>query len=363
MPQGTQHTDMSYSYLQEGGDPEVSALRLSRVPLFRDRDPGDKLSSDDVAALARHTALPDVPRPTSLVRPGRGHRLPTRAPQGGLHRPGAVHRHAHPGEGAWLLDGFNESDRHGHVRRAELDPQVAPRVRRVQARYWPNGAVNKIYPTGLGPSTSTSSPRSAPSGCGSTGCTPGHRSVAAVYPVLVSVSGYVLRAVVARQRAGRQPAGHQRLLLFPVVTRFNVLGVNVFRGRPTWRRAGRPAAEVALRAGAGTTHRGGQPPPHPAATGSTSTGWPRRTGVAASQAANACAVAYGVVPPRRGGGGAVRRRPRAWHPAPYGRRSPPGAGHGRAGTPTSPPVDRPRHRRLGPHPRPGRTFTWEVWNP
>ena len=72
-----------------------------------------------------------------------------------------------------MWDGFNESQ----TAMAALADQNLTRkslqeFAQSQARYWRSGAINKIYPTGLGAEDIDEYSRSTPSGSGSTGSTP-----------------------------------------------------------------------------------------------------------------------------------------------------------------------------------------------
>ena len=98
---GTQHTDMSYSYVQRGGERAVPPVRLPRVPLLPDRRP-----RRDARAGRRRGPGPPHGRARRARRPRSRRRTPTidadlraRPPLRAVHRAGAVHRHAHPREG------------------------------------------------------------------------------------------------------------------------------------------------------------------------------------------------------------------------------------------------------------------------
>ncbi len=121
----TQGTDLSFSYIQRVRWPELRALLVPRVPLPPDRRPGETIGKDQVALLARHAAMPACRAgDLLLVEPGARAGLGTVCPLGPLHLPGAVHRHADPGEGPVPLGrGQRVRDRHAYLRRAE--PQLA----------------------------------------------------------------------------------------------------------------------------------------------------------------------------------------------------------------------------------------------
>ena len=130
---GTQHTDMSYSYVQRGGDEEFHPFDYLGFRYFQIDDPGETLTPADVVARTRHAAVPD--EHAAIVRvvvPGRRRRVRAGTALGPLRSPGAVDRHAHTGEGPLVVGRVQRvPDRHGGLRRAEPHPQVAARVRRV----------------------------------------------------------------------------------------------------------------------------------------------------------------------------------------------------------------------------------------
>ena len=196
---GTQHTDMSYSYVQRGGTEEFHPFDYLGFRYFQIDDPGETLGPADVVARARHTAVPDEPAATfSSDQPVVDADLRARDALGAVHRPGAVHRHADPGEGPVAVGRVQRVvHRHGGLRRAEPDPQVAARVRRS-----PRPATGRT-----GPSTRSTRPGSVPLDINEfTEIYPewvwqywmhtGDRALlAAVYRVLGGISDYVQHSV------------------------------------------------------------------------------------------------------------------------------------------------------------------------
>ena len=131
---GTQHTDMSYSYVQRGGRRGVPPLRLPRVPLLPGRRPRRAAHG-----RGRRRPAPATRRcPTSTPPPSR-RRTPGSTPSSSWRRHSALFsaqeqfidtptREKGPvavGRVQRVADG------HGGLRRAEPDAQVTARVRRV----------------------------------------------------------------------------------------------------------------------------------------------------------------------------------------------------------------------------------------
>lgn len=100
-----------------------------------------------------------------------------------------------------------------------------------QARYWPSGAVNKIYPTGLGAEDINEYTEIYPEWVWQYWMNTGDITVlGAVYPVLKNVAEYVNRAIVSSTGlVTRLPSTEVPDYAFPVATRINVLAYNVFR--------------------------------------------------------------------------------------------------------------------------------------
>ncbi len=149
---GTQHTDMSYSYVQRGGAEEFHPFDYLGFRYFQIDDPGEALAPADVVALTRHTALPAVPPATfSSTEP-----VVDAEFQLGLHSALFTAQEQFIDtptreKGPWLFDGFNEScTAMAALGEQNLSRKSLLEFGQSQDRYWPNGAVNKIYPTGLG---------------------------------------------------------------------------------------------------------------------------------------------------------------------------------------------------------------------
>ena len=204
-------------------------------------------------------------------------------------------------KGSWLFDGFNES----RTAMAAFGEQNLTRKSLVefaqsQKRYWPNGAVNKIYPTGLGALDINESTEAYVEWVWQYWMHTGDRAlVESVYGVVQNIAHYVQRAVAADTGLVTSLPSTNVYYDTPVVTRLNVLGVNVFRRAAALGHVlGRPPEEIAVqrRRQAALTAAVNRRLTRPDGTyvdGLQADGTPTAT---ASQTANACAAAYGVVP-------------------------------------------------------------------
>jgi alpha-L-rhamnosidase len=301
---GTQHTDMSYYYVQRGGDEEFRAFDYLGYRYFQVDAPGEPLAAEDVVARTRHAAVPDEyagtfsssdPRVDAVFELARHSALFT-AQEQFVDTPTRE-------KGPWLWDGASES----RTAMAVLGDQNMARKSLLefaesQSRYWHrSGAINKIYPTGLGAQDINESTEIYPEWVWQYWLRTGDRDlVASLYPVVSGVARYIARAVDKSTGLVTDLPSTDEFYVEPVVTRINVLGVNAFRIAANIAQiAGRPASEV-------SAHRNRS---H-ALAAAVNARLTRRSGVyvdgldglgsptgSASQDANACALAYGVVPP------------------------------------------------------------------
>jgi alpha-L-rhamnosidase len=302
---GTQHTDMSYSYVQRGGVEEFHPFDYLGFRYFQIDNPGEPLAPSDVVALTRHTVVPDEHAATfassspvidAVFELGRHSALFT-AQEQFLDTPTRE-------KGPWLWDGCNESQ----TAMAAFGEQNLTRKSLLefaesQRRYWgKSGSVNKIYPTGLGAQDINESTEIYVEWVWQYWMHTGDRDLLqAVYPVLVNVAGYVSASIDAKGVVD-DLLSTDTYYSFPIVTRINVLGVNVFRRTADVAAAlGLPAREVKKyrRLQAQLTSAINRRLTRDDGTyvdGIDSSG--NKT-PQASQYANACALAYGVVPPDR----------------------------------------------------------------
>jgi alpha-L-rhamnosidase len=168
-----------------------------------------------------------------------------------------------------------------------------------QARYWPSGAINKIYPTGLGAEDIDESCEIYAEWVWQYWLHTGDRPLLQeVYPVLAKLSGYVHSAVDRSTGLVTGLQTSEDSYPYRVATRLNILGANVFRRTADVAEVlGRPRSEI-------TRQRGRQA----ALTAALNQHLTRSDGIyvdglvgrelasRASQEVNACAVVYGVVP-------------------------------------------------------------------
>ena len=302
---GTQHTDMSYSYVQKGGEEEFHPFDYLGFRYFQIDDPGETLATTDVVALARHTATPDqAPATFSSSEPvidaefqlGAHSALYT-AQEQFIDTPTRE-------KGSWLYDGSKESaTAMAAFGEQNLTRKSLTEFSQSQKRYWPNGAVNKIYPTGLGALDINESTEIYAEWVWEYWMHTGDQALLRmVYPVLQRIADYVQRAVEPSTGLVTSLPATNNYYPYPVATRLNVLGANVFRRTAQVAEAvHRPGREVDLQrhrqsalASAVNHHlvrsdgtyvdglmAGGEPT------------------VTASQTSSACAAAYGIVPASR----------------------------------------------------------------
>ena len=300
---GTQHTNMRYSYLQRGGSEEFHPFDFLGFRYFQIDNPGEVLAPTDIVALSRHTAVPDEDAGTfassepivdDIFELGR-HSALFCAQEQYIDTPTRE-------KGPWLYDGCNESQTAmSSLADQNLSRKSLQEFAASQARYWPSGAINKIYPTGLGAEDIDESCEIYAEWVWQYWLHTGDRVLLHdVYPVLVKLSGYVHGAVDTATGLVTGLQTSEASYPYRVATRLNILGANVFRRTADVAQAlNRPSSEVA-------GHRGRQT----ALTAALNRHLTRSDGIyadglagralasSASQEVNACAVVYGVVPDR-----------------------------------------------------------------
>jgi len=302
---GTQHTDMSYTYIQRGGTEQFHPFDYLGFRYFQIDDPGEPLTPDDVVAYTRHTAVLDEhaatfsssdPTIDAIFELGRHSALFT-AQEQFIDTPTRE-------KGPWLWDGFNESrTAMAAFREQNLTRKSLLEYAQSQGRYWPNGAINKIYPTGLGALDINEFTEIYPEWVWQYWLHTGDIALLKqVYPVLLKLSDYVQRSVDEATGLVTMLPATNVYYSFPIVTRINVLGVDVFRRVGDVVAAlGRPNADIAH-----------QRDRQHALTDAINTRLIRSDGIyvdgldrnlkpvaQASQDTNACALVYDVVPPDR----------------------------------------------------------------
>ncbi|HXY91212.1 MAG TPA: family 78 glycoside hydrolase catalytic domain [Acidimicrobiia bacterium] len=300
---GTQHTDMSYTYVQRGGVEQFHPFDYLGFRYFQIDDPGEPLSAADVVALTRHTAVADEhaatfssPNPTvnAIFELGR-HSALFSAQEQFLDTPTRE-------KGPWLWDGYNESvTAMAAFGEQNLTRKSLVEFAQSQARYWPNGAVNKIYPTGLGALDINEFTEIYPEWVWQYWMHTGDRALLAqVYPVLTNLSDYVHASIDPSTGLVTKLPATNIYYDFPTVTRINVLGVNVFRRVGDIGAAlGRPAPEIAYQRARRSELMDAinSRLTRPDGTYADGLEADQNQTPRASQDTNACALVYGVVPP------------------------------------------------------------------
>jgi alpha-L-rhamnosidase len=305
---GTQHTNMSYSYIQRGGVEEFHPFDYLGFRYFQIDDPGETLTPADLVARTRHAAVPDEYAATfassspvidAIFELGRHSALfggqeqwidtPTRE------------------KGPWLWDGFNESQT-AMVAFGEqnLTRKSLLEFAQSQRRFWEkSGSINKIYPTGLGAEDINEYTEIYPEWVWQYWMRTGDRALlGAVYPVLVNIAGYVDTFIDPSTKLVDDLLATSVYYSYPIVTHINVLGVNVFRRLADVATVlGRPAAEVRgpRRMQAQLTAAINRHLTRADGTYVDGIGNDGAKLTSASQFANAGALAYGVVPADRRG--------------------------------------------------------------
>ena len=367
---GNQHTDMSYAYVQRGGTETFRSFDYLGFRYLQLDDPGEDLAAADVVALTKHVAVPDEHAATfrssdpvldAVFELGRHSALYTMQEQF-VDTPTRE-------KGSWLWDGRNESmtalaafGDHNQTRKSLVE------FAQSQARYWPNGAINKIYPTSLGPLQIAYFTAIYPEWLWTywlhTGDGP---LLASLYPVARRVAGFLQAAVAPGTGLITDIPSDSDVPMHPTDTLMNLLAVDVFRRVAAMAAAlGRPGAEITeqqRRAVALTTavNRHLSRPDGLYWDGRDGAGAPVPT---SSQSTNAYALGFGVVPP-------PRARALADHVAGQGMATEPlmaadvlealrTSGHAQAVLDMVTDPHRPGWANILAR---GGTFTWEVWDP
>jgi alpha-L-rhamnosidase len=245
---GTQHTNLAYSYIERRGRQTFEPFDYLGFRYLQIDDPGETLTTADVVALARHTAVPDEAAGTFSSSNATADAVFALGAHSALYTAQEQFVDTPTREkGPWLWDGFNESQ----TAMAAFGEQNLTRkslleFAQSQARYWPQGRINKIYPTGLGALDINEFTEIYPEWVWQYWMNTGDRTLlAAVYPTIVNLASYVAAAIdPATGLVANLPATNV-YYSYPVVTRLNVLGVNVFRRAAQIATAlDRPAGEV-----------------------------------------------------------------------------------------------------------------------
>ncbi|MGA2932749.1 MAG: family 78 glycoside hydrolase catalytic domain, partial [Acidimicrobiales bacterium] len=149
---GTQETNLSFSYIMGSGRQAFEAFTYFGFRYVQIDDPGQALGRNQVVAITRHAVMPDVPLATFSCDSRMLNavwRLNARSCLYCSHEQFVDTPTREKGQFVW--DAANESEA---VMRAYGDQNVSWQglrdVARGQARYWPDGRVNAVYPNGDG---------------------------------------------------------------------------------------------------------------------------------------------------------------------------------------------------------------------
>ena len=152
---GTQETNLSFTYIMGSGRQAFEAFTYFGFRYVQIDDPGQPLGRDQVVAIARHAAMPEVPLATFSSDDRMLNavwRLTARSCLYCCHEQFVDTPTREKGQFLW--DAANESEA---VMRAYGDQnmswQALRDVARGQARYWPEGQVNAVYPNDDGART------------------------------------------------------------------------------------------------------------------------------------------------------------------------------------------------------------------
>jgi alpha-L-rhamnosidase len=195
---GTQHTDMSYSYVERDGDQTFEPFDYLGFRYLQIDDPGEPLAGIDVVALARHVDVPLTQPATFSSSDAALDAVWILAEHSALN--GAQEQFIDTPtreKGPFLRDGFNESEvtmaawgERNLSRRALLELAAS------QSRYWPDGRLNAIYPSGEGARDIPDYTEIYPEWVWRYALASGDRAtVQAVYPAVVKVTDYLAAAI------------------------------------------------------------------------------------------------------------------------------------------------------------------------
>jgi alpha-L-rhamnosidase len=305
---GTQETNLSFSYIMGSGRQVFEAFTYFGFRYVQIDDPGQPLGRDQVVAITRHAAMPGVPMATFSSDSRMLNavwRLTARSCLYCSHEQFVDTPTREKGQFVW--DAANESEA---VMRAYGDQNMSWQglrdVARGQARYWPDGRVNSVYPNGDGARDYATFTARYPEWLWRYYVSTGDQATAVrLYPSVSGVAGWLWSARqggtgllygLADMSNGDPVYGYD--LSVAADTASNVLAVNAFnRVAQLADLAGDAAGAAAQRARAGQL------------TAAVNSVLRRPDGVYvdgvdadgaqsthASQEANALALAYGVVP-------------------------------------------------------------------
>ncbi len=149
---GVQGTDLSFSYIQRHGTQTFRPFTYLGFRYLQIDEPGEHLGHSQIAAIARHAAMPDVPSATFVSSDAMLNDVWALTSRSALYTSQEQFIDTPTREkGPFLWDGSNESQ---VAMRAfgeqNLTWQALRDFSRSQKRYWPDGNLNCVYPNGDG---------------------------------------------------------------------------------------------------------------------------------------------------------------------------------------------------------------------
>ncbi|HWE66911.1 MAG TPA: family 78 glycoside hydrolase catalytic domain [Acidimicrobiales bacterium] len=308
---GTQGTDLSFSYITRSGRQEFEPLTYLGFRYLQIDSPGEPITRDQVVAVAQHAAMPEVPMATFSTDQRMLNSVWNLNARSCLY---CTHEQfvdtPTREKGPFVWDSANESEA---IMAAYGDQNMSWQglrdVARGQARYWPDGRVNAVYPNGDGARDLPTFTERYPEWIWRYYVATGDLdTVVLLYPTARKVSDYLwstrapttgLLTGLAEGSNGDPVYGYDQGVTADTTS--NVLGINAFN------RIGQLAQLAGDAAGALTqVIRSAQ------LAAAVDAHLVRTDGIYvdgllpdgtqsghASQAANALALAYGVVPPKR----------------------------------------------------------------
>jgi alpha-L-rhamnosidase len=190
----TQGTDLAFSYVERAGAQTFQAYTYLGFRYLEVDAPGEHLGPDQLVAYAQHSAMPDddaatftssVPildRVWNLVR----HTALYVAQEQFVDTPTRE-------KGQFLADSFNDSQATMHAfGEQNLTWQALENFAESQARYWPDGNLNAVYPNGDGKRAGLDFTERYPEWVWQYYLETGDRAtLAQLYPVVKNVAGYI----------------------------------------------------------------------------------------------------------------------------------------------------------------------------
>jgi alpha-L-rhamnosidase len=149
---GCQGTDLGFSYIQRDGAQTFRPFTYLGFRYLQIDEPGEKLGPSQIAAVARHAAMPRVPAATFESSKAMLNDIWELTSRSALYTSQEQFIDTPTREkGPFLWDGSNESQ---VAMRAfgeqNLTWQALRDFSRSQKRYWPDGRLNAVYPNGDG---------------------------------------------------------------------------------------------------------------------------------------------------------------------------------------------------------------------